>query len=222
MGNLRIIDISLPLSPSLLVWPGDEQVAIAHTAHLERGDAATVSRLNLGAHAGTHVDAPAHFIRGGATVDQLALDVLVGPALVVAALGVSELSVATLEELAIPPGVERLLFQTDNGRLWERSEFAEEFVGLTEDGARWLVARGVRLVGVDYLSVATLEGIDDTHRVLLGVGVVLLESIDLRGVAPGWYRLVCLPLRVVGAEGAPTRAILIEEAADEPEPMKGA
>ncbi len=207
----RTIDISIPLSPSMLVWPGDEPVAISYSAHLERGDAATVSRLSLSAHAGTHIDAPAHFVRDGATVDQIALDVLIGPALVVAATGVPTLSAAALEGLAIPPGVERLLFRTDNGRLWERSGFAEDFVGLSEDGARWLVSRGVRLVGVDYLSAAALEGIDRTHRILLEAGVVLLESIDLRGVAPGWYRLLCLPLRVVGAEGAPARAVLIEE-----------
>ena len=217
---MAIYDISLPISESLVVWPGDPAVRITQPFHLDRGDTATVTRLDMGAHAGTHVDAPAHFIPGGPGVDELDLHVLVGPALVVHALEVDALSADVLNDLQIPPGTERVLFRTRNSDRWARGErefarefardFAEDFVAITEDGARWLVDRGVRLVGVDYLSVAPFDAIVPTHQVLLRAGVVPIEGLNLSGVAPGVYQLVCLPLRIVGADGAPARAILMD------------
>lgn len=212
MTQSRIYDISLPVSESMVVWPGDPPVEITQPMHLARGDEATVSRLNLGAHTGTHLDAPAHFILDGASVDTLDLNLLVGPAQVVEARQADALSAEVLQGLSIPAGVERLLFRTRNSQLWARGvrEFDQAFVGLAEDGARWLVSRGVRLVGTDYLSVATWDEIVPTHRVLLEAGVVLLESLDLSRVVAGAYQLVCLPLKLAGVEGAPARAILIE------------
>jgi arylformamidase len=206
-----IYDISLPISESLVIWPGDPPVQITYPAHQDRGDGLTVSRLDLGAHTGTHVDAPAHFIADGAGVDALDLGVLVGPALVVHAFEADALSAAVLERLAIPPGTERLLLRTRNSERWARDEstFDRDFVAITEDGARWLVARGVRLVGVDYLSVGPLSAPAPTHHVLLGAGVVAVEGLDLSRIAPGAYQLVCLPLKIVGGDGAPARAILI-------------
>ncbi|HSR33897.1 MAG TPA: cyclase family protein, partial [Anaerolineae bacterium] len=153
---MPIYDISLPISESLVVWPGDPAIHITQSSHLDRGDTATVSRLEMGAHTGTHVDAPAHFIRGGAGVDSLDLDLLVGPALVIHALEQDVLSVEVLEELAIPLGIERLLFRTRNSERWSqgKGEFWTDYVGVTGEAARWLIERGVRLVGIDYLSVA--------------------------------------------------------------------
>jgi arylformamidase len=167
----------------------------------------------MGAHVGTHVDAPAHFVRGGIGVDDLDLDLLVGPAWVVHAPQVDALSAEVLEGLAIPPGTERLLFRTRNSAWWGRGgdRFQENYVGVTDDGARWLIDRGVRLVGVDYLSVAPYDELVPPHRTLLGAGLIVVEGLDLRGIAPGQYQFVCLPLKVTGGDGAPARAILIEE-----------
>jgi arylformamidase len=210
---MPIHDISLPISESLPVWPGDPGVKITQTSHLDKGDAATVTRLDMGAHTGTHVDAPAHFIPGGLGVDALDLDVLVGPALVVHALEADDLSADVLERLAIPPGTMRALFRTRNSDLWERSEqvFRKDFVAITEDGARWLVEHGVQLVGVDYLSVGPFDEPGPTHQILLRAGVVAVEGLNLSSIAPGRYQLVCLPLKILGSDGAPARAILIEE-----------
>jgi len=217
---MPIHDISLPISESLVVWPKDPPVHITQPFHLERGDNATVSRLDMSAHTGTHVDAPAHFIQGGASVDTLDLNVLVGPALVVEALEADTLSADLLAKLPIPPGTERVLFHTRNSDLWGRGEvdvaqlhirreFARDFVAISEDGARWLVARGVRLVGVDYLSVGPFGQTRPTHQALLSAGIICLEGLNLSGIIPGLYHLVCLPLKIAGIEGAPARAILI-------------
>lgn len=218
MTKPQIHDISLPVSASLVVWPGDAPVSITQPSHLARGDVATVSKLAMTAHAGTHVDAPAHFILGGATVESLDLNVLVGPALVVHALEAGALTANVLESLAIPPGTERVLFRTQNSERWARAEpeFTKDFVGVTEDGARWLLERGVRLIGTDYLSAAAFDEIVSTHQALLGAGVILVEGLNLSGIAPGVYQLVCLPLKLVGAEGAPARTILIDVERKEP------
>ena len=209
---MPLYDISLSISESLVVWPGDPPIRITQPSHLDRGDEATVSRLDMGAHTGTHVDAPAHFVPGGSGVDDLDLNVLVGPALVVDAREADALSAGVLETLPIPTGTERVLFRTRNSDLWARGEreFHAGFCAITEDGARWLIERGVRLVGVDYLSVAPFDAVTPTHRALLCAGVVAIEGLDLRGIGPGAYQLVCLPLKIVGADGAPARAILIE------------
>ena len=172
----------------------------------------TVSRLEIGAHFGTHVDAPAHFVRGGAGVDRLALELLVGPAQVVHVPDAAVLTAEVLDGLSIPPGTERLLFRTRNSERWAggMEEFHEDYVGFTDAGARWLVARGVRLVGIDYLSISSYDDLMPPHLTLLGAGVIVVEGLDLRGIAPGAYQLVCLPLKLVDGDGAPARAILIE------------
>jgi arylformamidase len=211
--KMPIHDISLPISETLVVWPGDPPVRLTQPLHLDRGDFATVTRLDISAHTGTHLDAPAHFLQGGAGVDALDLEVLVGPALVVHALEVDAISAEVLEGLAIPPGTERVLFRTRNSDLWARgeTEFDETFVAVTEDGARWLVERGVRLVGIDYLSVGPFADPVPPHSILLGAGVIVVEGLDLSKIESGVYQLVCLPLKIAGCDGAPARAILIEE-----------
>jgi arylformamidase len=204
--TVEIIDISVPIRPGMVVYEGDPEVHLNRALSIADGATANVSRLDFGVHSGTHVDAPVHFIEGGGGAETLPLDVLVGPAHVVDATGVQGvLDEDALPGLALPERAERLIFKTTNSRLWERDEFIGEFVRLTGDGARYLVGRGVRLVGLDYLSV----GDEQAHVVLLRAGVVPLESLDLRGVEPGKYRLVCLPLRIVGSDGAPARAVLI-------------
>jgi arylformamidase len=210
---MAIYDISLPISESLVVWPGDPPVQITQPLHLDRGDAATVSRICMGAHTGTHVDAPAHFLVDGSGVDSLDLDVLLGDALVVEALDGGDLTASVLEKLAIPPRTERVLFKTQSSERWALGmrEFDTGFSGITESGADWIVAHRIGLVGVDGLSVAPYGRESETHLALLKAGVILLEGLDLGAVPPGSYTLVCLPLRMEGLDGAPARAILIGE-----------
>jgi arylformamidase len=210
---MPIYDISLPISESLVVWRGDPPVRITQPAHLDRGDPYTASRLDMGAHTGTHVDAPAHFIANGQTVDALDLEVLLGPAWVVHAPEANVLTAQVLDELQIPSGASRVLFRTRNSTRWAQAGagFVEDYVGLSRDGAQWLVERSVRLVGLDYLSVAIYADTVAVHQILLAAGVILVESLDLSRVGPGAYQLVCLPIRISAGEAAPARAILIDE-----------
>ena len=194
---MQIIDVSVPVRPGMITYPGDPEVRLERVSSIGDGDVVNLSRLDLGVHSGTHVDAPLHFVDGGPSVETLPLDVLVGPCVVVDG----------LVPAVVPPGAERVLFKTPNSRLWERAEFSEDFVALDAEAARELVAAGVRLVGIDYLSI----GDEEAHRVLLGVGVVAVEGLDLREVEPGEYRLVCAPLKLEGAEGAPARVLLLRD-----------
>jgi arylformamidase len=205
---MELIDVSVPIRPGMPVYEGNPEVRFERAQAIADGAAANVSRLDFGVHTGTHVDAPVHFIEGGAGVDQVALDALIGPALVIDATAVDEvIDAVALERLDPPADAERLLFKTTNSELWGRDRFTPEFVRLGDDAARVLVERGVRLVGIDYLSV----GKRGAHLALLGAGVVVLEGLDLRFVAPGSYGLICLPLRIVGSDGGPARALLTRE-----------
>jgi arylformamidase len=209
---VEILDISVAIRSGMIVYHGDPPVELQRVADLARGDGANVSRLGCGVHTGTHVDAPVHFLDGGAGAEALPLDALLGPAHVVdASAADADLDAVAVDRLAIPAGVERVLLKTRNSALWALDGFSTRFVGLTADGAEALVRRGLRLVGVDYLSVAPPPPVDPapTHLVLLSAGVVILEGLDLRDVDPGRYDLVCLPLRIVGSDGAPARAVLI-------------
>lgn len=205
------IDVSVPLHPGLPTWPGDPPLTVDRVSALERGDPANVTRLALGAHTGTHVDAPLHFLAGASAVDALPPDALVGPARVLALPGRASIGAADLEPFAVAPG-ERLLLRTDNSLApWFDAPFREDFVHLTPDAARHLAACGVASLGVDYLSVggfADPEENAETHRTLLAAGIWILEGLHLGVVEPGAYDLVCLPLRLAGADGAPARALV--------------
>jgi arylformamidase len=194
---MEIIDVSVPVRPGMVTYPGDPEVLLERVSSIAEGSIANISRLDFGVHTGTHVDAPVHFHDGAPGAEALPLDVLVGPCVVVDG----------LEATAVPRGAERVLFKTPNSRLWERDEFVDDFVKLDGDSARALVASGVRLVGIDYLSV----GDEEAHHVLLEAGVVAVEGLDLRGVEPGRYRLVCAPLKLVGSDGAPARVLLLRD-----------
>ena len=210
---MRIIDISLPLTESIVTWPGDPPFQIKRRHDLNNGDDATVSELSLGAHTGTHIDAPAHFIAGGPGVESLDLQNLIGPVVVLDVDDeVEEITDSVLANLGIPDNAERLLFRTANSqrRLSEQAAFSEDFVAISEAGARWLAARGIRLIGIDYLSIAPFADGVPPHKILLEAGVILVEGLNLSNVTPGDYELICLPLKIVGAEAAPARAVLIE------------
>lgn len=209
---MRVYDVTLPIKADMPVYPGDAGVSVTPVAEMAKGSPYNLSLISLGSHSGTHVDPPGHFIPGGATVDQLPLDVLIGPAWVVELPQADAVTAHHLEALHLSPSVQRLLFKTRNGQLWERREFTPDFVAVREDGARWLVERGVRLVGIDYLSIEAYGAPEPvTHRTLLGAGVVVIEGLDLRAVPPGEYTLVCLPLPIVGGDGAPARVVLLQE-----------
>jgi arylformamidase len=209
---MEIHDITLPVSPGMPVWPGDPPLVLEQLESMDAGAHANVSRLDCSVHTGTHVDAPHHFLNNGRTVESLPLDVLIGPVQVVAISSGAELVTASvLESASIPHGTTRLLLKTRNSDIWQRGEerFQENFVAVSSDGAEWLVAHGVRLVGVDYLSVAPFKNSGPTHHILLKAGMVILEGVDLSAVEPGVYDLYCLPLKLVGSDGAPARAILV-------------
>jgi len=208
---MKVHDISLTLCPRMPVYPGEPQPTIEPLSQIARGDVANVSLVTLGSHTGTHIDAPCHFLADGQTVDELPLDALVGPALVVQVQAAQEIAAADLESLAIPQGTERLLFKTRNSELWRQQTFQADFVALAADAASWLVERGIRLVAIDYLSADRFGAESfEVHETLLGAGIVVVEGVDLRRVSPGPYFLACLPLKIEGGDGAPARAVLVE------------
>lgn len=210
---MKIYDISLTIDENLPTWPGDPAAVRRRVKKIEEGSNANVSELVMGAHTGTHVDAPYHFLSGGSTIESLPLDVLVGPVQVVELpLECDLIDGAAVACAGIKPGAERVLFKTRNSTFWQKEKvvFEEGFVGVSKDGAEKLVELGVKFVGLDYLSIAPYKQSRPTHEVLLNAGVVILEGVDLTGVPAGIYTLYCLPLKLGGADGAPARAILME------------
>jgi len=191
----------------MVVYEGDPPVVVSPALSLDRGDPANVSRLTLGSHTGTHVDAPRHFIAGAAPIDAAPLDVLMGPARVVAwpsgPIGPAAVAAAGVA------GERRVIFKTGNSALWDAPGFVRDYQSLTLEAADALVQAGVALVGIDYLSIEAFgaRGHPVHHR-LLEAGVIILEGLDLSAVGPGRYELVCLPLRIRDGDGAPARALL--------------
>jgi arylformamidase len=208
---MRLYDISLDISPEMPVWPGDPPVILERISKMSQGANSNVSRLSCAVHIGTHVDAPVHFIDGAEGVETLPLRVLTGRAYVVHLPQATVLDEATLEEAGIPPRTRRVLFRTSNSDFWARGEreFQPDFVAVNASGASWLARKKVQLVGVDYLSVAPYKESYEPHRILLENGVVVVEGLDLSEVSQGRYTLYCLPLKLVGSDGSPARAILV-------------
>ena len=202
---MTLIDVTVPIREGMPVYDGNPGVHLERARSIASGDTVNISRLDIGAHTGTHVDAPVHFIDGGAGSESIDPEILIGESWVVDATGLhADIAAEALASLDLPERAERLLFKTPNSELWGRDAFTRDFIRFVESGAVALVERGVRLVGIDYLSI----GDEAAHRVLLGNGVVPLEGLDLRHVEPGRYRLYCLPLKLVGSDGAPARVLL--------------
>jgi len=208
---MRTYDITLTITPQMTVWPGDPTVNIQRISSIASGDNANVSQMTMSVHTGTHVDAPDHFLNNGKTVESLSLDLLVGRAYVLYMPDVDIITASALIHAEIPPRTRRLLFKTRNSEIWAKGngEFHTDFVGLSVDAAEWLVDRNVRLVGIDYLSIAPYQLGIPVHTILLNAGVVVIEGLDLSKVSQGRYTLHCLPLKLEGADGAPTRCILV-------------
>jgi arylformamidase len=184
-------------------------VELERTQDMDSGAHANVSRLACGTHTGTHVDAPLHFLRDGGSIDRVPPDMLVGPAWVADLTGVGRIRGEDLDSVGVPPDIHRLLLKTSNSAgLLTDPVFHTDYAGLEESGAEWMVRRGIRLVGNDYLSVAVRDKTGPVHRILLGAGVLLVEGLSLAEVPAGACRFFCLPLKLIGAEGAPARAII--------------
>jgi arylformamidase len=205
---MKLIDISVPLDEKLASYPGNTPFSIEPIKRIARGDSSNVSTLHMSAHSGTHLDAPRHFFDTAPGTEGLSLEMLVGRTRV---LELATRKAVTADDLAAFDLSEdvRLLLKTSNSRLWGSQEFHSEYVGLTESAARHLVDHGVKLVGVDYLSVEVFHTPGaPAHHVLLGAGTVVIEGLNLRDVDPGVYEMFCLPLRIGGCDGAPARVVL--------------
>lgn len=208
---MRTYDITLTITPDMIVWPGDPLVDMKRLSSISAGDNANVTQISMSCHTGTHVDAPDHFMNNGKTVESLTLDLLLGRAYVLHLPNVNLITASVLMDADIPPRTRRLLFKTRNSDFWAsgNKEFQTDFVALSVDAAEWLVDRNVKVVGIDYLSIAPYKQGKPVHTILLDAGVVVIEGLDLSKVSQGRYTLTCLPLKLGGAEGAPARAILV-------------
>lgn len=205
-----IYDISLTVTDDMPVWPSDPKVAINKRRAIEEGDSCNVTQLDMGSHTGTHIDAPYHFEDDGKGIDGLDLKTLVGQVSVVDTADKDVITLSVVNDLYVE-GTERLLFKTKNSGRWRdgKNGFTKDYVAMTGDAARFLVDAGVKLVGIDYLSIERFgcKG-HETHHTLLGNGVIVIEGLNLADVAPGDYELTALPLKIKGGDGSPARVIL--------------
>ena len=209
-----IFDVTMPVSADLPVWPGDPDVVVAPVTRIDDGEIANVSQVTLSSHSGTHVDAPWHFVAGGARLDEIPPQRWIGPCIVIDVPDDVDVVEPAHLERAMPMRTERLLMKTRNSRQWRPGKlfFERRYVALSADAAHWIAAQGVQLVGIDYLSIDPFD--DETHAAhftLLGRGIVIVEGLNLRAVEPGPYQLLCLPLRLTVGDGAPARVLLIQE-----------
>lgn len=205
--GMKIYDVTVPLSKELVVYPGDPHFKInRRTKANEHDQKYNLSRYSFSSHAGTHVDPPFHLIEDGITVDKLPLELLMGRARVV------EVTAPVIDEAVLTEfdftSDNRVLFKTRNSYLWSQKSFVKEYVYITPAAARVLVNGGIKVVGIDYLSVDKFEAEPETHMTLLSAGAVIIEGLDLREVEPGDYELICLPLKVKDGDGAPARVVL--------------
>jgi arylformamidase len=198
----------------MLTYPGDPVVSVERISDMSAGATANLSILSMSTHTGTHVDPPIHFVADGATIDQVSLETLIGPARLIDMRDVASIGARELEDAKLPANTERVLFLTDWSARWAEASpaFPEHFTAVTAPGAEWLVERGIRLVGTDFISI---EGSEDpmfpVHRMLLGANVVIVEGLDLREAFPGPYTLWCLPLKIRDGDGGPARAVLVTD-----------
>jgi arylformamidase len=215
LRGMEIHDVSLVLRPEMVTWPGEPAPRIEPLRRIAKGDTANVSVVTISDHAGTHVDPPLHFLDGANTADKLPLESLVGPCTLVAFDGAGHVSGEWLDRANLPAGTERILFKTRNSARWgdPAAAFTRDFTTINASAAHWCVEHGVKVVGIDYLSIEP-QGPEKAgypvHKTLLSANVVIIEGLDLRGVGPGQYELVCAPIKLLNGDGAPARVFLLE------------
>ncbi|MDO8684001.1 MAG: cyclase family protein [Armatimonadota bacterium] len=206
-------DITIPISADTPIWPGDPPTEITAVSLIANGEGCNVSKLCFSSHAGTHIDAPRHFIPSGKTVDELSLEALIGPAWVAEFPVEDMIDAPDLEAANIPPDMRRLLLKTRNSNLWSKQSkgLETDFAAITPSAAKWLVERRIRLVGIDYISIEHFESSQEpVHKLLLENEIIIIENLNLSDIAPGRYHLICLPL-LIKSDGAPARVVLVEE-----------
>ncbi len=209
---MQILDITIPLDEKTPLWEGDKGVSLKRVSWLSRGADFNVTRMEMGVHSGTHIDAPFHLFDHAVSVDAIPLEILVGDAQVVnIPASVGEISPDDLRKSGLESGVKRLLLKTRNSNFWKDDpySFRRDFVAINARTASFLVDEGIELIGIDYFSISPMADLKTPHEILLEAGVVILENVNLLGINAGFYQLVCLPMKLVGTDGAPVRAILI-------------
>lgn len=208
---MRIYDISVPFSGNLPIYAGDPGVSIENTSRIADGKRSNVSRFTFGCHSGTHIDAPKHFIDGGKTISDLPPEFFIGPAVVVECFGTPVITKDHINAIAADLDRKFVLLHTDNGDAMLEPEFCTRSVHLTGEAAETLCVRGIRGVGIDYLSVDMFRSPDfAAHYALLSKEKLIVEGIRLTGIPAGEYILSALPLNIPGGNGFPVRAILVE------------
>lgn len=204
----RFLDVSVPLVAGVPAYPGNPEFELQPIKRIAEGGSSNVSRVVMGTHTATHVDAPLHFFDGTAAADDLALDLLIGRTRVVDMPRRGGITAADLAQAGLREDL-RVLLRTPNSALWNGTAFKQDYTYLAEDGARYLVDQGVKVVGIDYLSIEQFKKAGaPAHRTLLAQGVIIIEGLDLSDAEPGMYEMYCLPLRIAGGDGAPARVVL--------------
>ena len=206
---MNIFDITVCIDDNTPTWPGSPGFKREWKKRINDGEVSNDSVFSCSSHAGTHVDAPLHFIENGSSIDAIPLHALCGPAYVAELGSASIIGEEALAASNIPPGAKRILFKTKNSNLWDEMSFDKGFTALSEDGAHWLVRKELMLIGIDYLSIGPYPDGRAVHTTILSAGIVVIEGLNLCHITEGWYDLYCLPLKIKGAEGAPCRAALI-------------
>ena len=209
IGDKKLYDVSLTISNGMVIWPGDPKVDIKPYKSIKEGASSNVSSLQLSSHTGTHIDVPYHFIDKGSNLDDISIELFIGKAMLFELDVLEKIDVGDLERLNLN-GVSRVLFKTRNSDFWKRNEgFRKDFVYLSGEGAKYLVDSGIKMVGIDYLSVEEFGNKSaPAHHALLGAGVIIIEGLNLSGVKDGEYKVICAPLKIKGGDGSPARVFL--------------
>lgn len=208
LENSSWLEASAPVKTGMLHWPGEPEVSIYKIASISKGDEANVSGMSMSVHTGTHMDAPYHFLNGGKDISKVPFEALIGRALVIDVKNPERVDVKDLEGYNIKPQ-SRVLLMTDNSRKeWFNREFSSDYVGLSARAAGYLAEKKVQLVGIDFLSIGTYDEDADVHKTLLSQGIWIIEGLYMNNITEGLYDMICLPLRLIGSDGAPARAVL--------------
>jgi len=210
---MKVIDISIPISPNIPIWPKTPKPKFSMISSIKDGDSANDTKIEMSVHTGTHIEVSSHFLTKGKLINQIDPNVFIGQVLVVYLPEVKKITSQNIEELKIPKKISRLLFKTSNSSLWKKNVklFKKNYVGLTVDAAETLTKKGLKLVGIDYLSIANFYETVTVHQVLMKKEVVILEGLDLSKVKPGVYQLMAMPVLMIGTEASPVRAVLVKK-----------